>query len=108
MTQNRPGFISFILAIVSVAFALGQQLVTVFVPTLMAATASGAAQAGVFFGLLAIVHTGLALATLIFGLVGANRPGPHVTSGIGIGIGGAGVLSGVIALLVVPLIAALL
>lgn len=106
---NPAGRIALIFAIVSVAFGLVQRIVTVFLPTIMMQTATSYSSIGIIFSVLAVISILISAGALAFGWYGATRRGlPHLTSGIGLGIGAAGVISGLVGLVAAPMAGLLL
>jgi hypothetical protein len=99
------GRIAFILAIVVVVLSMVQQIVVTFVPLLQVAAGASASQVGGGIAVFGIGHGLVALAALILGILAARQRRSPVLAGIGAGIGGAGVITTLTGLAVVPLVA---
>lgn len=101
---DRFGRVALVLAIVTVAVQLVTQIVSSFFPLIQYNLQLSTASIGAFFAVTNVVHTIIAAVTLLFGLLALRGSGRKVSAGIAIGIGGAGVIVGIVALVVVPLI----
>lgn len=106
---NPAGRIALIFAIVAVAFGLVQQVVSQLIPYIMYNLNLGTGAVGGIFSIFTVLHVLLSAGALAFGWVGASRRGaPHLTSGIGLGVGAAGVISGLVALVSGPILGLLI
>jgi hypothetical protein len=86
-----------------------QQVVTRFVPLLMAQFSIGYDMVGVIFASVSVLIGVIAIVSVIFGWIAVRRRGPDaVTGGIGLGISGAALISVVFALLSAPLLSLIL
>ena len=106
---NVLGRVAAILAIVAIAVATGSQIFAVFAPLFQRNVGAGVAAITGIFGVLTVTHTVLSLAALICGLVALTRRDlPQFASGIGVGVGAAGVIAGLVSIVIIPLAASAL
>ena len=94
------GRIGFVVAVVAVALAVVQQIVSVFLPRIIADLP--VVSYSLYFGITGVAHAVICAVALVLGIVGAQRRRSPVLSGIAIGVGGAGVIAGIIGLVVIP------
>jgi hypothetical protein len=98
------GRIAFAIAIAAAAIGLLQQIFGVFLPQIARTYAYGTVQMAAIFGSFTLLHTAICLVALIFGIRGAQSRRSPVHAGIAIGVGAVGVMGGVIALAVTPIL----
>lgn len=101
------GRVAFIAAVVTAVVGVGQQIVSIFLPLILSQTGKTPMQIGATLAAFTFLLTALSLATLVLGVMGAQRGQSPVRSGIAIGVGALGVIGGVISL-IVPLTYSLL
>ncbi|CAN5214032.1 hypothetical protein BH11ACT3_BH11ACT3_09380 [soil metagenome] len=101
---DRFGRVALVLAIITVATQAIWTVVTSFLPTVMYNMQLSSTSIAALFAVVNLVHTIFAAATLVFGLLGLRGAGRKVAAGIGVGVGGAGVIVGLVSLIIVPLV----
>ena len=98
------GRAGFVVAIIAVALTVGQQIVFALLPLIQASAGVGYSSISLWIGVFGAVHALVSAAALVLGLVGARRRRSLILSGIAIGVGGAGLISGIVGFAVVPMI----
>ena len=110
-TTNTPGRIALILAIVAVALAVVQQILSVFAPLLAYNAGASTAQISGVFGVVGAIHLLLSIGAVVFGAVGITRRAhgqPVIAAALGLGAGATGVIGGIVGFAVIPLVAQLI
>src|SRR5438045_3554986 len=94
------GQVAFVIAIVTAAVGIAQQLVGVFIPYLLQNATLYEIQ--IAFGAVGVVHLALSIGTLVIGVLAARRSRSQLKAGIAIGVGALGVIAGIVGLALVP------
>ena len=100
---NSQARASFVIAIVLVAVAVIENIVSRFIPMIMESLHLGPIAIGVFFAAFSFVDLLLGVLAFVLGLMGARRSGDALRAGIGIGVGGFVAALALVSLLLTPL-----
>lgn len=107
--SSGAGRLSLIFGLIVVVISLAQQVLNRFVPQLMVQLSLDSAGIGGIYAVISIVIGVVALVAVVFGWLAIQRRGPDaVIGGVGLGIGGAALLSVIFALVSAPILSLLL